>query len=277
MRRSFEKPGRRGRAFTLVELLIVVAVIALLIGVLGPALGSAASAARETKCSSNLRQLGVAWAAYAVDYDGKAAPLAYTDMSIIGAGDGVYWFGTDGSRTGDVDYSRGILTPYLSAPAGRDSVFECPAQPWGSYAPQTRTGQPTTTYGYNGYYLCPPHTPGWGGAWGSIGHRPWQRLDAIARPTELLVFADALLPVGASGRSTSLLDPPLLYDGSGGWRVNEAPTTCFRHAGRAAAAHADGSVRSREPDRDAVFVERLGVGSVSASNAPHYVPDAAAW
>jgi len=58
----------RRSAFTLVELLVVVAVIALLIGLLLPALSSARQSAQATACGSNLRQLGAGLAMYWGEY-----------------------------------------------------------------------------------------------------------------------------------------------------------------------------------------------------------------
>lgn len=62
----------RGRqaAFTLIELLVVISIIALLIGILLPALGSARSAARGSQNLSNLRQIGIGMNAYAAERRG---------------------------------------------------------------------------------------------------------------------------------------------------------------------------------------------------------------
>lgn len=61
----------RTRAFTLVELLVVVSVIAILIGLLLPALGNARTSARSVVCLSNIRQLQIASLMYAEDHRGR--------------------------------------------------------------------------------------------------------------------------------------------------------------------------------------------------------------
>lgn len=61
--------SHRAYAFTLIELLVVISIIALLISILLPALSGARAAARAIACSSNMRQVGIAFAGYAVDND----------------------------------------------------------------------------------------------------------------------------------------------------------------------------------------------------------------
>ncbi|MAE63714.1 MAG: hypothetical protein CMJ18_05535 [Phycisphaeraceae bacterium] len=76
MSRRFSCPGpapphRDAReAFTLIELLVVISIIALLIGILLPAIRSAKHAAQYTICGTNQRMLGVGIAAYAADFEG---------------------------------------------------------------------------------------------------------------------------------------------------------------------------------------------------------------
>jgi len=66
----------RNTGFTLIELLVVMVIIALLVGLLLPALGRAQEEARKTQCRSNLRQMGLAMTMYANDNTGYT-PVAY--------------------------------------------------------------------------------------------------------------------------------------------------------------------------------------------------------
>ncbi len=222
------------RAFTLIELLIVISIIALLLAILVPALASARSSARTVMCSSNLRSLTTAWTLYANDFADRAMPLAYTSSQDVGPfGTARYWWGSHGSSTTPPDFERGFIHPYLDTSLAANSVLECPAQAWGTFLPQGPGARwPTSTYGYNGYYLSPAKTPGWDA---TIGHRPWRRLADIKSPAQVFVFADTLIRQGQSLKNCALLDPPMLFTGTPTqpqWQLNTSPTTAFRHGPR---------------------------------------------
>jgi prepilin-type N-terminal cleavage/methylation domain-containing protein len=125
---------RRGRAFTLVELLVVIAIIAILASLLLPALVSSKQQAQCIQCISNTRQLTVAWFTYATDSMNVVA-------NVVGLGDGdlaeqishgppswvLGWesFNPDnGDNTNILAITKGLLGPYTANNAG---IYKCPA------------------------------------------------------------------------------------------------------------------------------------------------------
>ena len=274
------------RAFTLIELLVVIAVIALLVSMLLPGLARAREAGRKVVCMANQRGLVNAWIMYADSYKGRVMPLAYWDEADIGAeGTQVFWWGTHGTTSTPPDLAAGLIAPFLDASLAARSAFECPDQPVGTYRAQGPARSPTSTYGYNGYFLSPAKTPGWGA---TIGFRPWQRIEDLQRPSDLFVFADSILKSGnpaALPANCALLDPPCLFDGEV-WVPNDYPTTSFRHDRRgiqgaidgiACTARADGSVQAAHPESASGFDFRSAAGSASHDNDPGYVPDWQDW
>lgn len=71
---AYAPSTRTARAFTLVELLVVIGIIALLVSVLLPALNSAREQGNAVRCASNLRQLATALVNYAAENKGKFPP-----------------------------------------------------------------------------------------------------------------------------------------------------------------------------------------------------------
>jgi len=112
---------RLDSGFTLVELLVVVAVIAILAAILFPTFARAREKARQCSCSSNMAQIGKAFLMYASDYD-----------------DGIpeEWYPGGGGFRQD-------LQPYLRS----TEVFFCPSQP----------GERTSSYGMTAWTAWAPY------------------------------------------------------------------------------------------------------------------------
>ncbi|MGD0572976.1 MAG: type II secretion system protein [Sedimentisphaerales bacterium] len=122
-----------GRAFTLVELLVVISVIGLLMGILLPALGKARATANRTYCMANLRQIGIAFRSY-LDDNRDIFPFccAYP------------WYITDANNPSYAPPITNVLGKILKEP----KVFICKADTKPTPPYHLRTGN--TSYWYNG-------------------------------------------------------------------------------------------------------------------------------
>jgi prepilin-type N-terminal cleavage/methylation domain-containing protein/prepilin-type processing-associated H-X9-DG protein len=87
---------KRIRGFTLVELLVVIGIIALLVGILLPALNKARDQANTVACASNERQYYQLWTMYADDYRQYAVPCYYQPPNgqTLGNGTNEWWMWT---------------------------------------------------------------------------------------------------------------------------------------------------------------------------------------
>jgi prepilin-type N-terminal cleavage/methylation domain-containing protein/prepilin-type processing-associated H-X9-DG protein len=89
MNQRFFAAHRARRGFTLVELLIVVAIIATLVSILVPSLGTVREIGRTTVCASNMRQIGAAAVAYSAAH--KRIILPCRIATPLGSGQYQYW------------------------------------------------------------------------------------------------------------------------------------------------------------------------------------------
>ncbi|MER3501626.1 MAG: hypothetical protein C4295_09200 [Candidatus Fervidibacterota bacterium] len=151
----------RRRAFTLVELLVVLAVIAALAGLLFPVFSAVREKGRQTQCLSNLHQIGRAFTLYADDHD-ETYPYRPTDLTGHPGGAGV-------SPTGG--WPPLIIPPWTAqgeAYLRNRQVFPCPStrRDWSWPLWAGRWG----VLGANGPWLAPCGYRGYGSA---VGHPEW--------------------------------------------------------------------------------------------------------
>ncbi len=115
---------RTKHGFTLIELLVVISIIALLIGILLPALGKARETARLIQCAQNQRQVSIAMNVYTEDFDGFFPMM---DMRNVSFGGTQYLHYTWWAQLG-----RGLYIPSGDDNLNNDAssnVMVCPSDP----------------------------------------------------------------------------------------------------------------------------------------------------
>ena len=170
----------RKQAFTLVELLVVIGIIAVLIGILLPALGKARAQANRTACMSNMRQLTTAWLMYANEWKGHmvfAETGSADDPNNIDKQDG--WVIETGLLQNKPEAIRaGLLWKYASNP----EVYRCPSSfdrhHYRSYSINTMMNGSSQ----------PAFVNILGGAPGVGGSAPWKKVTQVKQ--DRLVFIE---------------------------------------------------------------------------------------
>jgi prepilin-type N-terminal cleavage/methylation domain-containing protein/prepilin-type processing-associated H-X9-DG protein len=214
--------GRFGqRGFTLVELLVVIAVIAILAAFLFPVFAQVREKARQSSCLSNLRQLGTALLIYAQDYDETVVLNDNWD----GKSDR-NWEGIPASTSDWPD----LLQPYMK----NEGVLVCPSASKATGLYKTEQGQ-RSAYVLNNVY---GNIPALGEIFEKYGHRP-APLGAIEDPSGTVFCGDGGAPSGIPFQvvldSLSLdlaSDPPRITSSQGGFygRHNRGCNVAFLDA-----------------------------------------------
>ena len=168
----------RRKAFTLVELLVVIGIIALLISILLPSLNRARENANWLKCLSNLRQCGQAFMMYCNNNKGRF-PQA-------GAGtnphDWIFW---EASRKLD----DSMIAPYLGIPVNPE-VLRCPSDIVTNHLSRISPGVPSYAYSYSSNYLITRLPPAFGSIYGPGEQNIPIRISDIVSASDKLLLID---------------------------------------------------------------------------------------
>jgi prepilin-type N-terminal cleavage/methylation domain-containing protein/prepilin-type processing-associated H-X9-DG protein len=238
---------RRASGFTLVELIVVVAIIAILAALLLPALTRSKSEATSVKCLNNLRQMAIAARVYVND-NSDSYPIAYFTAPVNGVMYSYNW---------DFTTSAGRVIPgLLWQGQGMAQIQQCPAFSGAA----NWLADPYTGYNYNTSY---------------IGHGQAESIPKPAKGSEVhhssqtALFGDGQYASGADKFMRAPWSNPGDQNFSGRW----AGTQGFRHLQRSNTAFCDGHadmLRQRfTANQDGAANVADGTGFLSADNSAY--------
>lgn len=233
-----ERVAAGRRAFTLIELLTVIAIIAILAGILIPVVGRVRESARNSQCASNLRQIGMGMSLFSTDNDGMLPPAV----------------GIPSGEAVEVQWTK-WLDDYLpqqstSATAREHPIFLCPSTDYEGLEHSDIARSYTATASIYG--------PSASGVLGRDS-RGQRRLNSIENRSSVPMVIEAKRYLTGNGSISGL-----------NWTAARADTTAaseedttyfdFRHGGRMNVLFADGSVRGQTLADTAQYNQQLWEG-----------------
>jgi len=242
------------KAFTLIELIIVIAIISLLLSISLPALSRSREQAKGVYCLHQIRQLVIASFDYATN-NNDYYPIAHRNTYVNMVSTFYAWDFTTihDWNTGEEKVIPGLLWQGDTC----EEIQQCPS----FHGEDNSFNDPYTGYNYNTSY---------------IGHGSGEsivtpaRLTDVRRPAVCAIFGDGEYADGAN----KFMRAPWPNEGDANFFARAAGTQGYRHLGRTNVGYCDGSARAVEKlytETDPVQVDKIapGTGFLSADNSAY--------
>jgi prepilin-type processing-associated H-X9-DG protein len=243
---------RRSKAFTILEVVVVIATMTLLMSILLPALGRAREQGRATVCLNNLRQMVIVANVYTGDNGGRYPLAGFMDFDNLN--NQKEWDFFKIFESGQLKQCEG---GFLWSGENAQGVQQCPSFKGNSNS----QGDPYTGYNYNSSYI--------GGFIAKIGDalmgEDSSKEVEVIRPAKCAIFGDGEFTLGANkfmrSPSTGKLDEDF------GDIYRYAGTQGYRHLKRTNVAYCDGSICGV----DELYTETLSKQIIEEYNKNHPV------
>lgn len=219
----------RRAGFTLIELVVVMAVITVLLGILLPAMGRVRRAGRSVVCLSRLRQMVIAANVYVSNNDGYYPLAGHMDFNDLSS-----TYEWDFFKKFEYGQLKSFRCGYLWEDRGIAEMQQCPS----FRGKANSSGDPFTGYNYNASYI--------GGftvkVMGELKGVNSSTSAELRRPSNIAIFGDGQFELGANKYMRAPAAGKL--DGDFGNGSRYAGTQGYRHLEMTNVAYCDGSVRS---------------------------------